>query len=229
MNFDAWAEPSSRLIAIAAVVAAVAVAVSLAAYAGSLRQARRREEQLERLVRERTEQLEEANRKLEELSFLDGLTEVANRRQFEQILDLEWRRAVRSQSPLSLIIADIDHFKKFNDAYGHQAGDRCLREVAHVLDSIVQRAGDQVARYGGEEFAAMLPETDVAGAAGIAERMRQAVEALQPEGNAVTVSFGVATTIATDQSKPEALVAAADAALYEAKHAGRNAVRSRTI
>jgi diguanylate cyclase (GGDEF)-like protein len=180
-------------------------------------------------VRERTEQLEEANRKLEELSFLDGLTEVANRRQFEQILDLEWRRAVRSQSPLSLIIADIDHFKKFNDAYGHQAGDRCLREVAHVLDSIVQRAGDQVARYGGEEFAAMLPETDVAGAAGIAERMRQAVEALQPEGNAVTVSFGVATTIATDQSKPEALVAAADAALYEAKHAGRNAVRSRTI
>lgn len=229
MTFDAWAEPSSRLIAIAAGVVAVTVAVCIAAYAASLRQARRREERLERLVRERTEQLEEANRKLEELSFLDGLTEVANRRQFEQILDLEWRRAVRSQSPLSLIIADIDHFKKFNDAYGHQAGDRCLREVAHVLDSIVQRAGDQVARYGGEEFAAMLPETDAAGAVGIAERMRQAVEALQPEGNVVTVSFGVATTIATDQSKAESLVAAADAALYEAKHAGRNAVRARTV
>lgn len=229
MSFDAWQEPNSRLIALAAVLAALTVALCIAAYAGSLRRARRREERLERLVRERTEQLEEANRRLEELSFLDGLTDVANRRQFEQILDLEWRRAVRSGSPLSLIIADIDRFKQFNDAHGHQAGDQCLREVAHLMDAIVQRAGDQVARYGGEEFAAMLPETDAPGAAAIAERMRQAVEALRTACGGVTISFGVATTIASDHSTPQALVAAADAALYEAKHAGRNAVRSRTI
>ena len=229
MTFEAWTEPNSGMLTIGAIVVAIAVTICIAAYAASLRKARRREERLERLVRERTEQLEEANRKLEELSFLDALTDVANRRQFEQILDLEWRRAVRSQAPLSLIMADIDNFKAFNDAHGHQAGDRCLREVAHVMDKIVQRAGDQVARYGGEEFAAMLPETDTAGAAGIAERMRQAVEALRPDGNPVTISFGVATTIATEQGTTQALVAAADAALYEAKKAGRNAVRARPL
>ncbi|MEX2273534.1 MAG: diguanylate cyclase [Vicinamibacterales bacterium] len=225
MTFDAWQEPSGAVVAGAAVV----VAAGAIAYALRLRRAKQREEELMRLVRERTQQLEEANRRLEELSFQDSLTDIANRRQFEQILDLEWRRAVRSGSPLSLIIADIDHFKRFNDTHGHQAGDSCLREVATLLDAIVQRAGDQVARYGGEEFAAMLPETDAAGAAGIAERMRRAVEALDMQGRGVTISFGVATTTATDHLTPQALVAAADAALYEAKHAGRNAVRTRTL
>jgi len=209
---------------------ALTVAVVFAAilvYALRLRRAKAREEELVRLVRERTEQLEEANRRLEELSFLDALTEIANRRQFEQILDLEWRRAVRSGAPLSLIIADIDNFKAFNDTHGHQVGDRCLRDVATLMDSIVQRAGDQVARYGGEEFAAILPETDAEGAAAIAERMRQAVEALETDGGRVTVSFGVATVIASDKLSPNALVAAADAALYQAKRDGRNAVRAR--
>src|SRR5688500_1708773 len=169
-------------------LAAIAVTVASAgAYVLNVRRARQREAELMRLVHERTTQLEEANRRLEELSFIDSLTEIANRRQFEQILDLEWRRAVRSGSPISLILADIDHFKKFNDSHGHQAGDRCLRDVATLLDSIVQRAGDQVARYGGEEFAAMLPETDAEGAASIAERMRQAVEGLETEGGRVTV------------------------------------------
>jgi diguanylate cyclase (GGDEF)-like protein len=204
-------------------------AAAIGAYALRARQSRQREEELVRLVRERTEQLEDANRRLEELSFVDSLTEIANRRQFEQILDLEWRRAVRSGMPLSLILADIDHFKAFNDGHGHQAGDRCLRDVANLLDSIVQRAGDQVARYGGEEFATMLPETDSEGAVSIAERMRQAVEGLETEGGRVTVSFGVATTVATDRSSPNALVAAADAALYEAKRAGRNVIKARTI
>lgn len=205
------------------------VFVALLVYAMRLRRAQVREEELVRLVRERTEQLEEANRRLEELSFLDALTEIANRRQFEQILDLEWRRAVRSGAPLSLIIADIDNFKAFNDTYGHQVGDRCLRDVATLMDSIVQRAGDQVARYGGEEFAAILPETDAEGASAIAERMRQAVEGLETDGGRVTVSFGVATVVASDKLSPNALVAAADAALYEAKRDGRNAVRSRRI
>ncbi len=213
---------------LAAAAAAIVVA-TLAAYALRARRAGLREEELVRVVRERTEQLEEANRKLEELSFVDSLTDIGNRRQFERMLDLEWRRAVRSASPLSLIIADIDHFKAFNDTHGHQAGDRCLRDVATLMDAIVQRAGDQVARYGGEEFAAMLPETDAQGAVAIAERMRQAVEGLETQGGRVTVSFGVATIIATDASSPNALVAAADAALYEAKRAGRNAVRSRAL
>ena len=188
-----------------------------------------REEELVRLVRERTEQLEEANRRLEELSFMDGLTEIANRRQFEQILDLEWRRAVRSGAPLSIILADIDHFKQFNDTNGHQVGDRCLRDVATLMDSIVQRAGDQVARYGGEEFAAILPETDAQGAASIAERMRIAVEGLETDGGRVTVSFGVATIIASDRAHAGALVAAADSALYDAKRAGRNVVKATTL
>jgi|SRR5687767_10903666 len=225
MPGDSWLAANGAV----AVGAIVIVSVAIAAYALHVHQARLREEELVRLVRERTEQLEEANRRLEELSFLDGLTEIANRRQFEQILDLEWRRAVRSGAPLSLIIADIDHFKAFNDTYGHQAGDRCLRDVATLMDSIVQRAGDQVARYGGEEFAAMLPETDAEGAKSIAERMRQAVEALETEGGRVTVSFGVATVVATDKMSQNVLVAAADAALYEAKRAGRNAVRTRTL
>lgn len=207
----------------------VIVGAAIVAYAWRLRRARLREEELVRLVRERTEQLEEANRRLEELSFVDGLTDIANRRQFEQMLDLEWRRAVRSSAPLSLIIADIDNFKLFNDTHGHQAGDQCLREVATLLDSIVQRAGDQVARYGGEEFATLLPETDADGAVSIAERMRKAVEALETDGGRVTVSFGVATVVASDQIRQSALVAAADAALYEAKRAGRNAVRSRKL
>ena len=208
------------------------IAMALAAVGGyfyRVRRARIREEELVRLVRERTEQLEEANRRLEELSFVDGLTEIANRRQFEQILDLEWRRAVRSGSPLSVILADIDNFKKFNDTNGHQIGDRCLRDVATLLDSIVQRAGDQVARYGGEEFAAILPETDAEGAASIAERMRQAVEGLETDGGRVTVSFGVATIIAKDRSSADALIAAADSALYDAKREGRNRVKARTL
>jgi diguanylate cyclase (GGDEF)-like protein len=212
-----------------AALAALLMVAAAAAYALRGRRARLREEELMRLVRERTEQLEAANRRLEELSFVDGLTDIANRRQFEQILDLEWRRAVRSGMPISLLIADIDSFKAFNDTHGHQAGDRCLRDVAMLLDSIVQRAGDQVARYGGEEFAAMLPETDSEGAVAIAERMRQAVEGLETEGGRVTVSFGVASTVATERLSPRALVAAADAALYDAKRAGRNIVKARSI
>jgi diguanylate cyclase (GGDEF)-like protein len=216
----------TRALALASVTLLLIVAV---VYAWTLRRARTRERELQRQVRERTQQLEEANRKLEELSFVDALTDIANRRQFEQILDLEWRRAVRSGSPLSIIFADIDHFKKFNDTNGHQAGDRALRDVATLLDSIVQRAGDQVARYGGEEFAAMLPETDAEGATQIAERMRRAVESLETDGGRVTVSFGVATTVAREKATANGLVAAADAALYDAKRAGRNAVRARNV
>jgi diguanylate cyclase (GGDEF)-like protein len=224
MMFTGWQEGAVLVTAAAALAGGGAMV-----YALRLRHARLREEQLLRLVSERTLQLEEANRRLEELSFVDSLTGVANRRQFEQLLDLEWRRAVRSGHSLSLLIADIDRFKAFNDTYGHQAGDCRLREVANLLDGVVQRAGDQVARYGGEEFAALLPETDAAGATAIADRMRRAVDALCTDGRRVTISFGVASTRPIDQSTPHALVAAADAALYEAKRDGRNLVRTRTI
>lgn len=204
-----------------------AVAAVSAAWAFGLRRTMAREAELRQTIRERTEQVEEANRKLEALSYQDALTGVANRRAFDEALDREWRRGIRSKRPLALLMMDIDCFKAFNDTYGHQSGDRCLTRVAEALSSIVHRAGDQVARYGGEEFAALLPETDRPGAAAIAERMRAAVERLQiphkeAPGGYTTVSVGFAIAQATDAGTPEALLAAADAALYRAKREGRN-------
>jgi len=182
------------------------------------------------VLRERTEELEEANRKLALMSYVDAVTEVSNRRSFEEELAMEWRRAMRTQSPLSLLMVDIDGFKAYNDALGHQAGDETLKKVAAVIDQGVQRAGDIVARYGGEEFAVLLPDTGADGAAALAERMRKAVEEQHiwhpatPRGR-LTVSIGVATSVAKDDTQPSALVKAADGALYQAKHDGRNLVR----
>lgn len=186
--------------------------------------------ELMRLVRERTEQLEEANRKLAALSYVDAITGVANRRSFDDELATESRRLPRTRSHLSLLLADIDGFKAYNDALGHQAGDDCLRVVATVIADGVRRAGDTVARYGGEEFAVLLPDTDAPGAAIVAERIRAAIE----ESNIphpgvpaarVTISIGVATAGGKELPDPTALVKAADRALYEAKRSGRNRVR----
>ncbi|HXG54379.1 MAG TPA: diguanylate cyclase [Vicinamibacterales bacterium] len=204
-----------------------AIAAASAAWAMLLRRTMAREAELLQTIRERTEQVEEANRKLEALSYLDALTGVANRRAFDEGLDREWRRGIRSKRPLALLMMDIDCFKAFNDTYGHQSGDRCLANVAAALSSTVKRAGDQVARYGGEEFAALLPETDRPGAAAIAERMRAAVEQLhipnkEAPGGYTTVSVGFAVAQATDAGTPDALLASADAALYRAKREGRN-------
>jgi diguanylate cyclase (GGDEF)-like protein len=189
----------------------------------------RQQAELMRIVRERTEQLEEVNRKLAQISYLDAVTEVPNRRSFDEELTTEWRRSTRTGSRLSLLMIDIDGFKSFNDTFGHQAGDECLRRVAGGIDETVRRAGDVVARYGGDEFAVLLPDTDTVGATALAERVRSAVAAREILHPAVqrplTVSVGVATVSGRDDGEPARLVRAADAALYAAKNAGRNLVR----
>ena len=189
-----------------------------------------RERELERL----TAELREANKQLESLSFLDGLTGIANRRRFDEVLEQEWRRAVRRGNALSLVLCDIDAFKPYNDGYGHQMGDECLRTVAQTLAGYPHRAGDLVARYGGEEFAVGLPNTDIRGANVVAEKLRADVEALRlphdcsPYGSNVTLSAGVTSLTPRQKDDLETFVNQADRALYEAKHAGRNCVRSYT-
>jgi len=176
-----------------------------------------------------TRQLDSANRELKRLSTADGLTGLANRRHFDTTLNREWRRSIRQASPIALVLCDVDYFKAYNDTYGHQAGDDCLRLLAEVMSSSLVRGGDLVARYGGEEFAVILPDTDIEGAQIIAERIRQAMfKVAQPHAasthGVVTVSAGVAAEIAMIGHHPEQLIAAADRALYAAKAAGRNRI-----
>jgi diguanylate cyclase (GGDEF)-like protein len=169
-------------------------------------------------------------RVLEAWAHQDGLTGIANRRRFERALDMEWRRARRGQSPLALIMADLDAFKAYNDALGHQAGDDCLRQVAAVLARQAVRPADLVARYGGEEFVVVLPDTDLTSARHLAEQMRAAVERLALEHPAaqttgrVTLSLGVAALVPFGNASPGELIGRADRALYLAKHAGGNRV-----
>ncbi len=175
------------------------------------------------------EDLEKAFRLVESLASLDGLTEIANRRRLDQVLEHEWRLAIRTVSDISLLLIDVDHFKAYNDLYGHLAGDDCLRRLAKVILEMVARPSDLVARYGGEEFAVVLPNTPPAGAMQVAERIRSAVQELDMphEGNqhrVVTVSIGCATQTPEMDSKLDGLIDAADHALYRAKNAGRNAI-----
>ena len=164
---------------------------------------------------------------MRKLVFLDGLTGVFNRRYFDQQLAMEMARAVRNQSPLSLIMLDVDFFKRFNDHYGHQAGDDCLRQIAATLKATLRRPADLVARYGGEEFACILPETDFNDAMAIAHDLeqqvrRQAIPHADSEAAAVvTISLGVAGRHAGTPADAGALLAAADTQLYKAKNAGR--------
>ncbi|MGI4811971.1 MAG: sensor domain-containing diguanylate cyclase [Janthinobacterium lividum] len=171
---------------------------------------------------------------LERLALTDGLTAVANRRAFDLALKEEWHRTMRAGSQMSLLLLDIDLFKAFNDCYGHQSGDACLRAVAAAIKNALHRAGDSVARYGGEEFAVILPATDGQGAREVAEQIRQAVQGLglshaeNPAGDfCVTISIGVATAFSRaggTVTMPEGLLIAADGALYRAKQNGRNSV-----
>lgn len=177
----------------------------------------------------RTEKaLEEANQKLKIASIMDGLTQIPNRRHFDETLKKEWQRHLRKQELLTVIICDIDFFKPYNDTYGHQTGDDCLKEVARTIQTSVFRPGDVVARYGGEEFVLILPDTNLKGAKEVAERARTAVEALKipHQGSKisshVTLSLGAATVIPDQNGSPHSLVELADQALYEAKKGGRN-------
>ncbi|MDB5990165.1 MAG: diguanylate cyclase [Herbaspirillum sp.] len=174
------------------------------------------------------EALLDLNRTLEKLAMQDGLTGLANRRQFDTVLQNELSRAVRSASSLALIMIDVDHFKKYNDIYGHLAGDECLRQVSKIIQSAEGRAGDLAARYGGEEFALLLPSTDVAGAFKVAEEIRKAICELEirHDGNLkgiVTISAGVnVLALVTDADTATSLIRAADEALYLAKLSGRD-------
>jgi diguanylate cyclase (GGDEF)-like protein len=200
------------------------------AYRARTRQLRLREAELQRLVDERTEALRRANEHLEQLSFSDSLTGLANRRRFDELLHTEWRRCARQRQPLALLVVDIDHFKAYNDTLGHSAGDEALRSVAGLIQRHGARAGELVARYGGEEFVLLLPGLGLAEARAHAERLRQACEAAalphpaSPLGPWLTLSVGAAACLPTDEARPESLFAAADAALYRAKAAGRNRV-----
>jgi diguanylate cyclase (GGDEF)-like protein len=180
--------------------------------------------------------LEDANHRLEELAATDALTLLANRRGFDARLSQEWRRSRRERTPLSLLLLDVDHFKLFNDRYGHQSGDDCLHRVGQGILGAIRRPADTAARYGGEEFAVVLPDTDEFGAAHVAERVRAAVEALAIPHAAsalgrVTVSVGAATAWPEAGADPDAagLVRLADEALYRAKREGRNRVSPRAV
>ena len=176
------------------------------------------------------QQLQAANLKLERLASLDELTQLANRRRFDQYLEMEWRRQAREQTPLSLILCDIDSFKSYNDTYGHPGGDECLRQVAGAIGNAVNRPADLVARYGGEEFAVILPNTTIQGAVLIAEHIQLKISALQlPHAGSqvspyVTLSLGVASIVPASESGSEILIAAADQALYQAKRLGRDRI-----
>ena len=184
------------------------------------------------------QKLQSANLELHRLASSDGLTQVANRRCFDEYIHQEWQRLAREKSPLSLILCDIDFFKKYNDTYGHQAGDRCLQQVAQAISRVIKRPADLVARYGGEEFAIILPHTEAQGAAHVAELIRLEVKSLeiphnihqlsQAESSAIktyiTLSLGVASMIPDHASSPARLIFNADHALYAAKAEGRDRV-----
>lgn len=180
-----------------------------------------------------TRRLDEMNRELTRISSVDGLTGIPNRRQYDESLSREWGRAMRNGSALSVLMCDVDDFKKYNDHYGHQAGDECLQRVASVLAASAKRPTDMAARYGGEEFSVILPDTHLQGALQVAESIRQGVERLAMphaacgSSEVVTVSVGVASVVpARDKHEIAFLVRLADAGLYQAKSQGRNRVAS---
>lgn len=189
------------------------------------------QEELENQVKKRTEELMIANKELRRISFFDGLTGIANRRYFDEFLEREWQRAKRGNTPLALIMLDVDFFKDYNDTYGHIVGDECLKRIADVLKTATKRSTDLVARYGGEEFVIILPDTNVQGARTVGERIRSGVEKLgirhkkSPSTGIVTVSIGISVAGLAKETLPITMLADADEALYQAKQSGRNRIK----
>ncbi len=177
-----------------------------------------------------TVQLAEANKQLEHQANFDGLTGIANRRQFDHKLEIAIRRGTREQGLISLLIVDVDHFKRFNDSFGHAAGDEALKKVANALESCCGRCDDLAARYGGEEFAVILPETNNNQAYHVAEKIMQAIEALEipfstsPDSDVLTASIGITTQLCNATLSNSKLISLADKALYQAKEKGRNRI-----
>lgn len=229
-----WVLPNfnPRLVWPICSLTAATVAFSLCANYVMERDKRRRYLLSER-ERELVKALSEVNLKLQQLSRVDVLTGLFNRRHFQEYLQDLWQRAKHGGTEVAIIMMDVDHFKPYNDHYGHPAGDECLRQVASVMQSSLRKPGDMVARYGGEEFIAVLPDTSLALALQAAERLRNAVENMamaheaSPTLPVVTVSLGVACcNAAMPGATPDSLISRADRALYDAKHQGRNRVCS---
>jgi two-component system chemotaxis family response regulator WspR len=187
------------------------------------------------LLKVSQQQLAEANLLLHKLNGLDPLTGVANRRRFDEVIASEWQRGLRQRRPLSVLMCDIDHFKQYNDNFGHVSGDFCIKRTAEILMEQLRRPGDLVVRYGGEEFVILLPETDLLGALRIANTCRKQIENLiVPHGvfaseGRVTLSIGVCAVVPSSQLSIISLMEAADAALYEAKRNGRNQIAVREL
>jgi len=186
---------------------------------------------LKKRVDVRTQQLELANKQLRLLSTLDGLTGISNRRYFEQLLAQEWQRSFLDKTPISIALIDIDFFKSYNDTYGHQAGDECLRQVTDAIATRIQRPGDFTARYGGEEFIVLLTNTPLEGVMKVGDDIRQLVESLKIQHRTsginpyVTISIGIVSVIPSEYDNSSDFVKKADIALYHAKRCGRNKVQ----
>lgn len=189
-------------------------------------------QRVRRLLRELklTQNLETGYQELQQIATLDSLTQVANRRRFDECLYQEWRRMVKEKTPLSVLLCDIDFFKVYNDTYGHQAGDRCLQQIARAISSATRHSTDLVGRYGGEEFAVVLPNTKAEGAFHIAEKIRSNVKNLSINNTNslvsqhVTLSLGIVSTLPSNEFSPQLLIAAVEKALYQAKQRGRDRI-----
>lgn len=189
-----------------------------------------REARLSQELARANQELQRANQELQRLAILDSLTQIANRRRFDEYLEQEWQRLSREQMPLSLLLCDVDFFKAYNDTYGHQAGDYCLQQIAQTLTLAATRPADLVARYGGEELVVVLPHTPVVGALQVADDIRQRVRALgivhanSEISHYITLSIGIAGMVPSLEDSPKTLIAAADQALYQAKAGGRDTI-----
>jgi diguanylate cyclase (GGDEF)-like protein len=222
----------SLMIIASSVVLSIVLSVLVARYLLSLEreklELKNYSEDLEEMVQSRTIALQEANQSLQQLAILDSLTQIFNRRYFDDYLEAEWQRAKRAPTGLGLILCDVDHFKAYNDTYGHQAGDVCLRQVAQGLLEAIKRSEDRVTRYGGEEFAVILPNTDIDGVFQVAEAIRDQIKAMQIShatsltDSIVTISLGVASIVPMEGDEVMQLVDLADRGLYQAKQRGRD-------